>query len=170
MQEIQYAFNKFFKQFVPHVFHEGQHFLDENNEYYPRITYSNSMTDFDVSTLTTFQIWDWSYTDTNIWAVERLIAKALPVGETVLLEIPERVWYEYKNPFTGEWKEFTFDQYAEIIADLNVDWLEWEERTEGSFGVIAMTRGNPFLTASPKDEMMLRARYGTIECKYLTTI
>lgn len=170
MQQIAFAWQRFFEQFVPYAFSEGDLIQDPDNVLYPRITYSYAVGDFFVNTLTTMQIWDWGHNSARLFEVCDRIAEAIPVESGTSIIIPGEIYHEYRNPITGVWTRFEVADFQSIADQFAPIPIEWRRVESESAGGIEMWRGSPFLTPSPKDEAMSRVMYGTLQARYLTTV
>jgi len=167
MQAIESAWKEFFNQFAPYVYTEGELVDDPLNELYPRITFSYQMGDYFNQTLTTFQVWTWSHNNSQLWEVCNKISNSIQVESGASITIPGRIFYEYRNPDTGNWIEFDIDEFQNIADMLAPNPVEWKKIELNSAGAIEIWRGNPFLTPSPKDNPLSRVQYGTLICRYL---
>lgn len=170
MQQIAFAWQSFFEQFAPYVFSEGDLIDDPTNVLYPRITYSWSMGDVFTNTLTTFQVWDYSFNNARVLEVCGKITEVVPIESGTAIIIPGEVYHEYRNPITGIWQRFEIGDFQSIADQFAPTPIEWR-RVEGkSAGEIAIWRGSPFLTPRPSDEALSRIMYGTLISRHRTII
>ena len=170
MQAIELVWKRFFEQFVPFVYNEGELIKDPENIMYPRITYSYQVGDFFSDILTVFQVWSWSHNNNELLSVCNQIAKAIPVASGASISIRDDTRYEYFDPATLDWIPFDIAEMQDIAERLSPDEVDWREVEGQTAGAIEIWRGSPFLTPSPKDEVMSRCMYGTLACRYLNTL
>lgn len=170
MQAVETAWKQWFSQFAPHVFTEGELVQDPTNTLYPRITFSYSMADFFVNTMTTFQVWTWSHNNAQLWEVCNKITEAVPVESGTGITIPGEVYHEYLNPDTSAWERFNIMEFQSIADRLAPIPVQWRRMEDNSVGGIEIRRGTPFLTPSPKDEVLSRVMYGVLQAQYLTIV
>lgn len=170
IQSIEIAWRNWFLQFAPFVFTDGELIQDPNNSLYPRITFSYSLTDVFVNSLTTYQVWTYSHNNAELWTVCDKIAEAVPVETGTEIIIPGETYFEYLNPITEFWVEFEITDFQSIADEFAPTAIEWRRVESESAGGINIKRGTPFLTPSPKDEELSRAMYGTLQARYLNII
>lgn len=170
MQAIAFAWQSFFEQFAPYVFSDGDLIDDPRNIKYPRITYSYTVGDFFVNTLTTFQVWDWSHNNNSVFSVCDKIAAAVPAESGTTIIIPGETYHEYLNPITDMWTEFEIADFQSIADEFAPKAVKWRRTKIESAGGIEIRRGTPFLTPRTSDEQLSRIMYGTLQARYLNTI
>lgn len=170
MQQIAIAWQSFFEQFTPYVYTDGQFIDDPTNILFPRITYSYSISDTFQNTLTTFQVWDWSFNDSRIWEICNKIAEAVPVEVGTEIIISGETYFEYLNPTTGVWTRFEVGDFQAIADQFAPAPIEWRKVERESAGGINIKRGSPFLTPRISDDVMLRIMYGTMTARYINII
>lgn len=170
MQAVANAWQGFFEQFAPFVYSDGDLIDDPTNVKYPRITYSYSVTDAFINSLTVFQVWDWSFNSARLFSICNAIAEVVPVEAGTAIFIPGEVYHEYKNPITGIWSRFEIGDFQAIADQFAPTLIEWRRVEKESAGQLSIWRGSPFLTPRASDEPLSRIMYGTLACRYRTIV